>query len=141
MDSEVIEHKLELLRRCRQRMAAKCPVDAQTLATDPDLQDIVTLNLSRAVQVCVDIGAHLIAAMDVPAPASMAQTFDLLAQAGVLPVALARRLKEAVGFRNDAVLGYEAINWNIVHGMARRHPDDFAEFAKAVAAHEHLAES
>jgi uncharacterized protein YutE (UPF0331/DUF86 family) len=59
MDREVVEQKLESLRHCLRRIEVKCPTDAQTLATDPDLQDIVSLNLSRAVQVCVDIGAHV----------------------------------------------------------------------------------
>ena len=49
MDREVIAQKLESLRHCLQRIESKCPADAQTLATDPDLQDIVALNLSRAV--------------------------------------------------------------------------------------------
>jgi hypothetical protein len=47
MDREVIEQKLESLRRCLQRVAEKCPVDPVVLSRDPDLQDIVTLNLSR----------------------------------------------------------------------------------------------
>ena len=50
MDREVIEHKLESLRRCLQRVAEKCPSNPDKLGQDPDLQDIVTLNLSRAVQ-------------------------------------------------------------------------------------------
>ena len=58
MDREVVEQKLESLRRCVQRVADKCPDDAETLAREVDLQDIVTLNLSRAVQMCVDVGAH-----------------------------------------------------------------------------------
>ena len=56
MDREVIEHKLESLRRCLQRVAEKCPSNPDKLGQDPDLQDIVTLNLSRAVQLCVDLG-------------------------------------------------------------------------------------
>jgi hypothetical protein len=43
MDREVIEQKLESLRRCLQRVAEKCPSDPATLGRDPDLQDIVTL--------------------------------------------------------------------------------------------------
>lgn len=54
MDREVIEQKLESLRHCVQRIETKCPADAQTLAADPDLQDIVALNLSRAAAVCLD---------------------------------------------------------------------------------------
>lgn len=68
MDREVIEQKLESLRHCLQRIEQKCPADAQTLADDADLQDIVVLNLSRAVQVCVDIGAHIVSGMQVSAP-------------------------------------------------------------------------
>ena len=134
MDREVIEQKLESLRRCLQRIETKCPPDPETLMTDLDLQDIVALNLSRAVQICVDIGAHLIAGMDVPAPDTMGQTFDILAQAGLLNDALATSLKKAVGFRNIAVHNYESINWLIVHSIVRYHLADFAEFAKVVAA-------
>ncbi|MDD5276311.1 MAG: DUF86 domain-containing protein [Methylovulum sp.] len=132
MDREVVEQKLEALRRCLQRIETKCPPEADTLITDFDLQDIVSLNLSRAVQLCVDIGAHLISGMDVPPPDTMGQTFDRLAQAGILSVALALSLKKAVGFRNIAVHNYDAINWHIVHSIVKNHLADFTEFAKIV---------
>jgi len=133
MDREVVEQKLESLRRCLLRIETKCPSDAATLAADIDLQDIVSLNLSRAVQISVDIGAHLIAGMEVSPPDSMVQTFDLLAQEGVLSNELASSLKKAVGFRNIAVHNYESINWNIVHSIVKYHLADFSEFAKIVA--------
>ena len=100
---------------------------------DIDLQDIVALNLSRAVQICADIGTHLIAGMEVPPPDTMGQTFDILAQEGILNNALAASLKKAVGFRNIAVHNYESINWAIVHSIAKHHLADFSEFAKVVA--------
>lgn len=133
MDREIVEQKLESLRRCLQRITTKCPADAATLAADFDLQDIVSLNLSRAVQLSVDIGAHLIASMNVPPPDTMGQTFDLLAQAGLLNAELASHLKKAVGFRNIAVHNYEKINWDIVHSIVKHHLGDFSEFANVVA--------
>ena len=132
MDKQVLEQKLESLRCCVQRVETKIPKEVTTLATDVDLQDIVSLNLSRAVQICVDIGAHLIAGMDVAAPDTMGQTFDLLAQQGVLRSSLATRLKKAVGFRNIAVHNYERINWEIVYSIATLHLHDFSDFARAV---------
>lgn len=63
MDATVVAQKLESLRRCLVRIETKCPTDPAQLEADFDLQDIVSLNLSRAVQLCVDIGAHLIAGM------------------------------------------------------------------------------
>lgn len=134
MDREVIEQKLEALRRCLQRVAEKCPADPATLGRDPDLQDIVTLNLTRAVQLCVDLGAHLIVDLDVLPPDTMGQTFDALSHAGVIPEPLAQQLKKAVGFRNIAVHHYEEIDWAIVHGIALNHLSDFSEFAKVIAA-------
>jgi uncharacterized protein YutE (UPF0331/DUF86 family) len=98
MDREVIEHKLESLRRSLQRVAEKCPSNPDKLGQDPDLQDIVTLNLSRAVQLRVDLGAHLIADLDVSPPDTMGQTFDVLANADVIPEHLAQQLKKPVAF-------------------------------------------
>jgi len=45
---------------------------AGILAEDYDLQDIICLNLERAVQGCVDLAAHVIADADLPAPTTMA---------------------------------------------------------------------
>jgi uncharacterized protein YutE (UPF0331/DUF86 family) len=133
MDREVVEQKLESLRRYLQRIETKCPADADTLAADFDLQDIVSLNLSRAVQLCVDIGAHMISGMNVPPPDTMGQTFDILAQSGLLTTELAHNLKKAVGFRNIAVHNYDVINWHIVHSIVKNYLTDFSAFAKVTA--------
>ena len=132
MDREVIEQKLESVRRCLQRIKEKCPPSADILARDLDAQDILALNLSRAVQLCVDIGAHIVAGKNVPPPATMGQTFDVLAELGIISEELALRMKNAVGFRNIAVHNYEAINWQIVHAIATRHLGDFTDFARSV---------
>ena len=79
MDRQVVEQKLESLRRCLLRVTEKCPLDAASLVRDVDAQDIITLNLTRAVQVSVDLAAHLIASRDVPAPNTMGQSFEALA--------------------------------------------------------------
>lgn len=133
MDREIVEQKLESLRRCLQRIETKCPSSATALVNDVDLQDIVALNLSRAVQISVDIAAHLISGMAVPPPDTMGQTFDVLATSGMLSNELALNLKKAVGFRNIAVHNYESINWVIVHAIVKNHLSDFAEFARLTA--------
>ena len=132
MDRDVIEQKIESLRRCVARVHQKCPATADALANDVDAQDILTLNLTRAVQLCVDIGAHIIATRDNPAPDTMGQTFDVLAALGLISPELAVRMKKAVGFRNIAVHNYEAIDWQIAHAIATRHMEDFTAFAGAI---------
>jgi uncharacterized protein YutE (UPF0331/DUF86 family) len=54
------------------------------LQEDFDLQDIVSLNLTRAVQMAVDIGAHMVSAQTQAAPATMGETFDQLGRMGVI---------------------------------------------------------
>ena len=138
MDRQVIDQKLESLRRCLVRIQDKFPADAAELQSNFDLQDIIALNLSRAVQLTVDIGSHIISTMNMPAPETMGQTFEILAQQQVLSANVAGQLKKSVGFRNIAVHNYEAINWQIVHSIVDEHLEDFTSYAKAVA---HWADS
>jgi uncharacterized protein YutE (UPF0331/DUF86 family) len=133
MAEELIAQKLEAIRHCLRRIEAKCPKSAADLARDADAQDIVALNLTRAVQLCVDIGAHIIADTELAPPHTMGQTFEVLAELGHIRPELAVRMKKAVGFRNLAVHSYEAIDWEIVHALATRHLSDFTDFAQSIA--------
>lgn len=130
MDRDVIERKLESLRHCIARVRAKRPPTAESLAADADLQDVLVLNLSRAVQVCVDIGAHLLAPSGSAPPATMGETFTRLGEVGLIDTELAARLRRAVGFRNIAVHNYEAMDWEIVWLLAGDPLADFEAFAK-----------
>ena len=100
MDRRVVEEKLESLRRCVTRVEARCPSTLEALVADVDAQDIVTLNLTRAVQLCVDIAAHVLADRSEPAPETMGAAFEVMARAGLLETDLADRMKRA-----DAILG------------------------------------
>lgn len=133
MDRDVVEAKLESLRRCLQRLRDQRPANAEVLARDPDRQDIIALNLIRAVQASADIAAHVVAARGWPVPATMGEGFDLLREHGLLPAETALRMRAAVGFRNIAVHNYERIDWQIVQTILEHHLADFDTFARAVA--------
>lgn len=132
MDRALIDQKLESLRRCVQRVESRLPDSLESLKSDADAQDIVALNLTRAVQLCVDIAAHWLAEhSEMAAPKTMGQTFEALGRAGLIDEALAGRLKKAVGFRNVMVHSYDEIDWEIVYAIGHRHLDDFKVFARA----------
>jgi uncharacterized protein YutE (UPF0331/DUF86 family) len=135
MDRDVVMSKLENLRRCIQRVQDKTPASPDVLIGDYDLQDIIVLNLERAVQACVDIGLHVISELDIPVPVTMGETFVALRQAGCLSDVVADRMIKAVGFRNTAVHAYQEIDWQIVYRIVTEHLDDFREFARQVARH------
>lgn len=134
MDPQLISQKLESLRRCIHRLETRCPASVETLSTDLDAQDIVALNLTRAVQLSVDIALHWIAEHpEIKAPATMGESFAAIAEAGVISVDLAERLRKAVGFRNLAVHNYEEINWAIVFSICKHRLGDFRDFGRDIA--------
>lgn len=132
MDTIIIAEKLEYLRKCVLRIEEKTPANADVLINDSDLQDIVALNLTRAVQLSVDIGAHVVSWLQLSAPNTMSMVFDALGQANIIDAITVDSLKKAVGFRNIAVHSYEKMNWLIVHAIAQTKVADFKYFAKQV---------
>lgn len=134
MDKDVVLNKLESLRRCLQRVKDKTPTSYELLIDDYDLQDIIALNLERSVQLCVDIGLHIISDLEVPVPDTMAKTFVVLEHAKCLDSAVAERMIKAVGFRNTVVHAYQEIDWNIVYRIISEHLDDFREFSRQILA-------
>jgi uncharacterized protein YutE (UPF0331/DUF86 family) len=132
MDQSVVDAKLESLRRCVSRVAEKFPPTAAELARNVDAQDIIAVNLSRAVQLCIDLALHKISSTGETAPSTMSGAFDTLSRLGTIDEALAKRMKSAVGFRNLAVHQYEVMNWEIVHAICTKHLDDFRAFAVAI---------
>lgn len=134
MDQSLVNAKLESLRRCVARVQARCPATAEELAKDIDSQDIIALNLSRAVQLCVDLALHRLSATGEATPATMGSAFERLADAGIIDGELGKRMRSAVGFRNLAVHQYEAMDWRIVHAICSRHLDDFRDFARNITA-------
>ncbi len=60
------------------------PMTEEVLRSNCDLQDIMSVNLERAVQTCVDITTHVISETEVPAPSTMAEGFGRLAEPQVL---------------------------------------------------------
>jgi len=62
------------------------------LTVDADRQDIIALNLQRAVQLCVDVAAYIVAESNEPAPTTMGEIFDALARTNVISQELAARM-------------------------------------------------
>jgi uncharacterized protein YutE (UPF0331/DUF86 family) len=132
MDKNLLLNKLESLDRCLKRIEDKTPQSLKKLQKDYDLQDIIVLNLERAVQNSVDIGLHMLSDQKTILPQNMAQTFELLGDLNIIDENIAGKMKKSVGFRNTAVHAYQQLDWEIVYQIATRHLDDFKEFARQI---------
>lgn len=134
MDRDVVTAKLESLRRCVERVRARTPASVAELVSSHDTQDILCLNLERAVQACVDIAAHVVSDSECDVPDTMAGTFVALERGGALPPDLAERMRRAVGFRNVSVHACETLDWEIVYSIGTKRLGDFVEFGRAIEA-------
>jgi uncharacterized protein YutE (UPF0331/DUF86 family) len=129
----LIDEKIDSLFRCLERVREKTPATLEELLTDLDRQDIIVLNLERAIQICVDIAAHLIAYTPLTFPPTMAQSFESLASAGLISHETSERMKKAVGLRNILVHEYKRVDWSIVWEVITHHLDDMAGYAQQVS--------
>ena len=134
MDRDVVTAKLESLRHCVERVRTRTPASAEELSSCYDAQDIICLNLERAVRACVDIAAHIVSDTECTVPDSMAGTFDALERQGVLSRDLTERMRRAVGFRNISVHAYQTLDWEIVYSIATERLGDYVEYGVAIEA-------
>ena len=132
MDQVILAQKLESLRRCIQRVEDKTPANVDQLIQDPDVQDILVLNLTRSVQLCVDIGSHVISESDELAPTTMGDVFSTLQTLSAITPITCISMQKAVGFRNVAVHNYDVIKWEIVFAICKKFLVDFRRFAKEI---------
>lgn len=66
-------------------------------------------------------------------PSTYAETFDVLAEAGLLPAELRASMRRMVGFRNIVVPEYAEIDAEHVVRILRDHLDELTEFAQTAA--------
>ncbi len=94
-------------------------------------QRIVERTLQIAIEACLDIAAHVIADRPLRVPATYAETFEVLAEAGLIDPDLRDAMVRMTGFRNVIVHEYARIDADIVVGILRDRLDDLARFRTA----------
>ena len=132
IDKKVIGEKLLSLNRCLGRVKLHTPANVEALQSDFDTQDIICLNIQRAVQISVDIAAYILAEQLHEQTPTMAETFLILSKYGILESQLASRLAKAVGFRNIAVHEYNTLDMNILYSIITKEIGCFYEFSDTV---------
>ncbi len=132
MDKLILEKKIDSILRCIQRIEERTPKKRELFIHDLDAQDVVVLNLTRIIQLCVDIAMHLIAQSNIETPQTMAQSFSRLEQLGIIDKELAEKLKKSVGFRNIAIHNYNELDLQLTFDIANTHINDFKTFIKRI---------
>ncbi len=132
MDTDLIRIKQDSIARCIGRIRTKSDLSYEALLDDYDAQDVITLNLERAIQQACDIALIILAEGNEPVPESMRGAFEALRRLDVLTPETANRMMKAVGFRNTAVHAYQQIDWAIVYSIINERLPDFSAFVREI---------
>ena len=126
-DKDVVIAKVASIQRCLGRIRDVTGLDPASL-DDIDIQDIFILNLQRAIQACLDLAAHVVASEGLGVPETMRGNFVLLKNKNLLSPEIASKMERMTGFRNIAILDYQALNPEILKSILSNNLKDIEEF-------------
>lgn len=112
------------------RLAAR---DRDDVLADNDLLAAVKYRFIVAIEVCIDVGRHVIASEGLRAPLDYADVFTVLADASLLDRSTAADLRDTARFRNLLVHGYARVDDTRVMDILRERVDDLAAYRTALA--------
>lgn len=112
--NDIVVNKIQSMQRCIARAREEYEFAGGDLASDITHQDAAVLNIMRACELAIDLANHLTKVRKLGIPTDSRQTFELLAEAGLIAPELMKRLRSMVGFRNVAVHDYRELDARIV---------------------------
>ena len=131
IDQDIVLAKVAIIQRCLRRIRNKTGTNPDRL-DDQDIQDIVVLNLQRAIQAAIDLAAHIVAEEELGLPSSLRENFKLLERAGIIPSELAETMQKMVGFRNIAIHEYQNLNPDILKKIVMERLDDLVRYTEHI---------
>lgn len=132
MDQIIIEKKIDSILRCVKRIQTRLPETKEQFFNDLDAQDVVILNITRCVQLSVDIAMHLCVESSQAVPQTMSGAFDCLFNLAIINENITTKMKKSVGYRNVAVHNYDDIDLDLTYIIARDFMSDFSEYIQQI---------
>lgn len=131
MNRDVLIQKTNSIQNCLKRIHETTSGDIDSLS-NLDTQDIVVLNLQRAIQASIDMAAYIVSEKKLGAPQSLRETFVILERENILNNDLSSKMQKMVGFRNIAVHAYQSISVEVLKKILDIHLIDFEQFYTAI---------
>jgi uncharacterized protein YutE (UPF0331/DUF86 family) len=130
VDREIFSRRLEALHGYLGNLRAFHEVDEAEFVREPALHHLAERYLHLAVEACLDLANHWIAAQSLPTPDANRDTFTVLESAREIAPELAHRLRGWAGFRNILVHEYLSIDHAIAYRAIQRELGDLKDLAE-----------
>jgi len=107
-------------------------ISLEELRSERDKRNMVLYALLVSIQAAIDIANHLIAEYSLKKPSTYRESFEILADEGIIPKKLSKELADLAGFRNVLVHIYWRLNLEEVHGVLKNDLKNIKEFKAIV---------
>jgi len=130
---EVIINKCESIKRCIKRIEEDYDEEFEENYTK---QDAVILNIQRAIQQAIDLGAYIIKKYKFAIPKSSREIFEILEKEKIIEKDLSDNLQKMVGFRNLAIHEYSKLKLEIIKYIIEKRIWDLIVFQQRIIEYE-----
>jgi len=107
---------------------------------DKKLRKAIEWSIVSAVEMCVNIGRHIISQESYRIPDNSREVFEVLSENGAITEPVLIKMKMAVGYRNMAIHRYGDIDTNTTYIIMKKNYKDIEEFLKQVLESTELSE-
>lgn len=128
MNKDIILNKISIIKNCLHRISEEYDNSKFDLENNYTKQDSIILNLQRACEASIDLGAHIIKTNDFDIPQSSRDVFCILEKNKILTKKISEDMQKMVGFRNISIHDYINLDMEILKSILDNKLGDFLIF-------------
>jgi uncharacterized protein YutE (UPF0331/DUF86 family) len=128
----VIENKISSVQKYLKILERYKGYSREEIEKNIDIRGAVERYLYLAIQSTIDIAEAVIAFKNFRKPTTMAESFIILSEEGIIDREFAEKLIKMVGFRNIIAHDYEELNYDIVYDVLHQRLKDIEKFIEII---------
>ena len=132
LDREAIRQRIEEIQRRRSFLEDYVGESLEEFTQDVAHYELALRHIQIAIQACLDIAKHIVAAKSFKRPKELKETFLVLGKMKVLSLGLAEKLSEATGVRNILVHSYLEVDLHEIYKHIQNDLSDFDKFTDEI---------
>lgn len=128
----IIENQISLTKKYLKLLTYYQKLSEEQIKVDPHLKGGLERYLYLATQSAIDLSEAMIAYQKLRKPTTMAESFEILAEEGIVSQPLSEKLIRMVGFRNIIAHNYTELDYKIVFDVLHHRLKDIEDFLQSV---------
>lgn len=129
----VIENKISSIKKYLKILDGYKKYSKEEIESDINVKGAVERYLYLAAQATIDLAEAVIAYKKFRKPSTMAESFYILQEEGIISPELTAKMVGMTGFRNTVAHDYEKINYDLVYKIIQKDVKDIGEFMEIVS--------